>query len=310
LSKHRSLLRYPGGKAKLLKPLLFELLRHNRTYEYREPFFGGGAVGLGYLAADPNARKVWLNDRDVGIASLWTAVMWYPGDLKDRIKAFQPSPEAFFKIREILRAVTATASRNDIVEVGFNKLAIHRISYSGLGTMAGGPLGGRKQTSVTIGSRWNPSQLCSVIDALHTRLAGCDVRHASCTSFDFAHVIQDDSYPSIIYLDPPYYGKGNELYQFGFTYADHVRLAELLKASKHCWVLSYDDCPEIRELYGWASLQVIDVSYSITASKDKATGKKVSHTKPELLILGGKGAVRGQDIARSQVPNVLSPTYF
>jgi site-specific DNA-adenine methylase len=105
LYKFGSLLRYPGGKTKLLKPVLFELLRDDRTYEYREPFFGGGAVGFGYLEANPDARKVWLNDKDPGIASLWTAAMWYPDDLKGRIRAFRPVPELFDEICERLRCM-------------------------------------------------------------------------------------------------------------------------------------------------------------------------------------------------------------
>jgi DNA adenine methylase len=313
LNKVGSLLRYPGGKAKLLKPILFELLRADRRYEYREPFFGGGAVGLSYLAANPDAHKIWLNDKDPGIASLWTAVMWYPDDLKDRIRGFQPTLEAFLEIRERLRSVKTMATRRDeIVQVGFEKLAIHRMSYSGLGTMAGGPLGGRKPKSEkAIGSRWNPDRLCATVDARHERLAVCDVRHASCTCLDFGQMIQDDSCPSVIYLDPPYYDKGNELYQHSFARADHERLAKLLRTSKHRWVLSYDDCPEIRKLYGWANLQVIDVNYSITACKNRETGKKVSRTKRELLILRDEVQVSGvSDRDRIHSPGEWVPTYF
>jgi DNA adenine methylase len=302
LHQFNSLLRYPGGKAKLLKPVLFELLRDDRSYEYREPFFGGGAIGLGYLAANPDVRRVWLNDKDNGISSLWTAVIWYPGDLKDRIRSFQPTPKAFFEIRERLRSADTIATQRDtITQVGFDKLAIHRISYSGLGTMAGGPLGGRRQESTgAIASRWNPDRLCSTVDALHARLVVCDVRHGSCTCLDFEQVIQDDSCPSVIYLDPPYYGKGTELYQCSFTHADHERLAALLKTSKHRWVLSYDDCPAIRELYGWANIQVINVGYSITPRKDKETGEKVSQTKSELLIVNGTYEVPRNDVSISQ----------
>jgi DNA adenine methylase len=209
--------------------------------------------------------------------------------------------------------MTMVTRRDEIVEVGFNKLAIHRISYSGLGTMAGGPLGGRKPTSVAaIGSRWNPDRLCATVDVVHERLAVCDVRHASCTCVDFGQMIQDDSCPSVIYLDPPYYDKGNELYQHSFARVDHERLAKLLRTSRHRWVLSYDDCPEIRELYRWANVQVVnDVNYSITHRKDKATGKKVSQTKRELLISGGEVQVSGvSDHDRIHSPGESVPTYF
>lgn len=55
-----------------------------------------------------------------------------------------------------------------------------------------------------------------------------------------------------IYLDPPYYDKGPELYKFSMSHDDHVRLANALRNCKASWVLSYDDTKVIRELYSWA----------------------------------------------------------
>lgn len=52
------------------------------------------------------------------------------------------------------------------------------------------------------------------------------------------------------YLDPPYYRKGKRCYNHYFKPPDHQRLMEALTALKRDWVLSYDDCPEVRELYG------------------------------------------------------------
>ena len=57
------LFRYPGGKSKLSAPIIAEL---NALYkpgmEYREPFFGGGSIGLKFLEHNkPN--KIWINDR-------------------------------------------------------------------------------------------------------------------------------------------------------------------------------------------------------------------------------------------------------
>ena len=115
-------------------------------------------------------------------------------------------------------------------------------------------------------------------------LAAVEVRDSCCTHLDFADVIQDTSCGSLLYLDPPYYIKGNDLYQHGFTVEDHERLAIALKNTTHAWVLSYDDCPEIRRLYQWARVEPLDVNYSITALKDKQTGERISRTKSELLI--------------------------
>ena len=172
-----------------------------------------------------------------------------------------------------------------IVDLGFKKLAIHQISYSGLGTKSGGPLGGAEQKSqYKIDCRWSPEYICKKVDKLHDLFAAIEVRGNCCTNLDFADVIEDTDCCSLLYLDPPYYVKGNDLYQHGFTVEDHERLANALRNTEHAWVLSYDDCREVRQLYKWANVEPLRVNYSITAMKDKDTGERLSRTKTELLI--------------------------
>jgi DNA adenine methylase len=65
-----------------------------------------------------------------------------------------------------------------------------------------------------------------------------------------------------------------KIYQHCFQRQDHERLAEALKTTRHAWVLSYDDCPEIRELYDWADISTNTVKYTIGGIR----------TKQELLI--------------------------
>jgi DNA adenine methylase len=182
---------------------------------------------------------------------------------------------------------------SEIVEVGFKQLALNRISFSGLGTMSGGPLGGREQKSKsTIGSRWNPERLCGDLASIQARWTGeylpLQIHASCCTNFDFAELIKDETCPALLYLDPPYFIEGNKLYQCGFSRDDHERLASLLRETPYAWVLSYDDCSEIRELYRWAGIERIDdVQYSITGSRKKSellihpATRKASFSRPE-----------------------------
>jgi DNA adenine methylase len=254
--------------------------------EYREPFFGGGSIGLKLMSDRPDITHVWINDKDVGIACLWTAVIRFHEEFKERVRTFVPSVAAFYELREELTAISVPPQQHDtIVDVGFKKLAVHQISYSGLGTKSGGPLGGAEQKSkYKIDCRWSPENICKKVDKIHAQFVGQEVRGGCCTCLDFVDLIEDRSCSGLLYLDPPYFVKGNELYQEAFTVADHERLARALRMTEHAWVLSYDDCPEIRELYDWACVESLDVNYSITATKDKATGACLSRTKAELLI--------------------------
>jgi len=267
-----SFFRYPGGKTKL-KPKIVEALRGRKddAEEYREPFFGGGVIGIEFMKENPNIRRAWFNDFDIGLSFLWTAVFTDRERLKKMILAYTPAISDFYTFKEELTTVERDdLPTGELVELGFKKLVIHQISYSGLGTRSGGPLGGRKQNSkYKIDCRWSPEHICSKIDKIWAKLNHVDIRFQSCTYSDFQPVIDDDSCSALIYVDPPYYEKGGELYQHSFSDDDHERLAEVLGKSRHRWLLSYDDCPKIRELYSWATIETIDVNYSINSARTK-----------------------------------------
>lgn len=287
MSNLPSFFRYPGGKAKLRKLICehLSLYADRIDYEYREPFFGGGSIGLKFITDVEQWKKIWINDKDAGVASIWTALIRYPDDLKQMVRDFTPSVEAFDNYKKQLTTIESIPKeKKGIVELGFKKIAIHQISYSGLGTKSGGPLGGRDQKSeYKIDCRWSPDYICRKIDKIHNRLSSLEIRNQCCTGLDFMDLITDEQH-AILYLDPPYYVKGNDLYQCGFTTEDHERLSESLKQIQHPWVLSYDDCEDIRQLYKWACMESMKVNYSITGTKNKKTKKRESRTKPELLI--------------------------
>ena len=94
-----SFFRYPGGKSKLRNQItckLNEIASYNNL-EYREPFFGGGSIGLLVFEEKPTLQRIWINDFDLGISSLWTALIKYPDLLKLLVEEFQPSVEMFDK---------------------------------------------------------------------------------------------------------------------------------------------------------------------------------------------------------------------
>lgn len=311
-------LRYPGGKTKLAGPIIDrikEQIGSDVGLQYREPFVGGAGILLGLLlsladvkpSSIPDQRpslllkssspinSIWINDKDIGIACLWTAVMDMNGGLEARIMYFEPTVEAFYSYKEDLINLTEIEDSDEfILDHGFEELALHQISYSGLGTKSGGPLGGRNQKPISssaaeaynegfgwkpcklserrsIDQRWEPARIIDKLYIINDLFKMMQVRENKCTSYDFTDLIDDDSCPSVIYLDPPYFDKGAELYQHSFTEADHIRLMESLRRTNHRWILSYDDCREIRELYGWATIEVVkDINYSINTARTKS----------------------------------------
>ena len=113
-----------------------------KNLEYREPFFGSGAVGFQLLSMLPSNARVWLNDQDYSLVCLWKSVKESSEELIEMVRRFEPSTDAFDKFKE-----EDGAPGIEPVTLGFQKLALHQISFSGNGVKAGGPIGGRKQRS-------------------------------------------------------------------------------------------------------------------------------------------------------------------
>ena len=55
---------------------------------------------------------------------------------------------------------------------------------------------------------------------------------------------------SFIYFDPPYYEKGKELYLNFLQHQDHVKIKSRIEQLRITdWIITYDNCPEILNLY-------------------------------------------------------------
>lgn len=91
---------------------------------------------------------------------------------------------------------------------------------------------------------FNIATLFTLIENLGSRLANTVIENQ-----DFEVLIKHYDRPdSFFYCDPPYY-TSEYVYDCGFTWEDHLRLKKALSECKGKWLISYNDCPEIREIY-------------------------------------------------------------
>ena len=279
-----ALIRYPGSKEKLVNDLWrlfppemkYELFSSNAKWEYREPFFGAGAVGFRVLQKLDNQCRVWLNDFDADLVCMWSAVHKQPKELSRLVLDFTPTTNAFydFKARDGIEDC-------EPVERGFRKLALHRMSVSGFGVKSGGPIGGRNQEhpEYTVGCRWTPEKIKQDIWRLNAILNRFPDLRITCG--DFEHLLISGDKKVFMYLDPPYYEKGGQLYKFNMTPKDHARLATALCECESHWVLSYDDHPEIRRLYKWATFKELHITYTNAVTREgvRPKNREVAITK-------------------------------
>jgi DNA adenine methylase len=93
-----------------------------------------------------------------------------------------------------------------------------------------------------------------------------------------------------VYLDPPYYVKGGELYENHYQHADHVEIAQLVTNKiKLPWIVSYDHVQEIRKMYrGYPSI-TYGISYS---AQDRYKGAELMFFSEKLIVPDVKNPAR------------------
>lgn len=96
------------------------------------------------------------------------------------------------------------------------------------------------------------------------------------TNDSFERVIKrHDNAKSFLYVDPPYYGY-EYLYAAEMARESHTVLRDMLKATRAKWLLSYNDCPEVREFYqSWAVIEEVETTYTAMKSENHRDVKEL-----------------------------------
>lgn len=273
--------RYPGGKKKLRAVICSKLQQKcNLSRLYVEPFMGTGAAFF-ELVKSGVVSKAALNDYDYAVTCVWNSVLKRPEQLKKLIRKHSPAVPLFYSLKEFFKMAEDPKfpiKEYEIEDLACKKILLHQMSYSGLGAMAGGPIGGKDQKSeYDVGCRWSPDKIIKDIDECHSLLKSVELLGGEIFHDDFRFILNKiDLKDSIIYLDPPYFEKGEELYLKSFNQKDHDELFDfLIKLGDNAdWLLSYDNHEYIKQKYSKYVIETLKVVYSI---------KGANHTK-EILI--------------------------
>ncbi|AMS33101.1 hypothetical protein AEM42_13315 [Betaproteobacteria bacterium UKL13-2] len=237
-------LRYPGGKT-ILTNFVKLVFARNRLCDgdYAEPFCGGAGVAINLLRQE-YIREAYLNDLSYPIYAFWRSVLKHTDSLCDRLENTPINVEEWYR----QRAVFSRGRRAKLADLGFATLFLNRVNRSGI--LGAGLIGGISQEGKwKLDARFNRNGLIEKVrtiaryrDRIH--LHNVDVRRF------IRDVVPTMSKDSLVYLDPPYYVKGQSLYDNHFAHADHAELAAAITKKLHRpWIVSYDDVPQVRDLY-------------------------------------------------------------
>ena len=258
-------LRYPGGKGKLapFMKVLIEKTGH-KDGTYIEPFAGGAGIALDLLENDIVSQIV-INDLDKGIYSFWRAILSETDRFVEAVHEVPLSVEEWKKQREILLRADNTYS----FELGFSTFYLNRTNRSGI--INGGMIGGLEQNGVwKLDARFNKDNLINRILKIAKKKECIHLYNKDVASL-IKNYLPKYEKEAFVYFDPPYFKKGKQLYLNFFNEQDHVRIEKMIRESVNCdWVITYDDVPEIANIYVNHELRRFDLNYSV-AQKRKAS---------------------------------------
>lgn len=266
-SKPYSPLRYPGGKGKLAG-FVKSLLRTNRLLggSYAEPYAGGAAVGINLLLTE-HVTKLYLNDISHSLYCFWNAILSTP----DALARLIHDTPVTATVWDQQKAVLQNSEDHAPLSIGFAYFFLNRTNRSGV--MNAGMIGGRSQTGRWgIDARYNKAELIDRILAIADYSSRIEVHNLDAA--EFLSLLASKLRPrSLIYLDPPYYHKGQHLYANFYHPGDHASVAKQVQESLTTpWIVSYDDCPEVRELYADRRYDTYSLDYT---ARERRTGSEI-----------------------------------
>lgn len=258
-------LRYPGGKGKLapFMKVLIEKTGH-KGGTYIEPFAGGAGIALDLLENDIVSQIV-INDLDKGIYSFWRAILSETDRFVEAVHEVPVSVEEWKRQREIL----LHADNKYSFELGFSTFYLNRTNRSGI--INGGMIGGLEQNGGwKLDARFNKDNLINRILKIAKKKESIHLYNKDVVSLTKKYLPKYEK-NAFVYFDPPYFKKGKQLYLNFFNEQDHVRIEEMIRKFVNCdWVITYDDVPEIANIYVNHKLRRFDLNYSV-AQKRKAS---------------------------------------
>lgn len=283
MSSYHSPLRYPGGKTKLTE-YVKALFRHNNLMggDYVEPYAGGASIAL-ELVIQEFAAHVHINDLDPSVWAFWHSVLNDAEALCERISNVPVTMESWFEQKEVQKNKNNSTS----IDLGFSTFFLNRTNRSGI--LKAGVIGGKKQEgNFKIDARYNKDELIRRILLIHDHRDRISLYSLDAVDL-LQNIVPDLPDNTLIYLDPPYYVKGGDLYEHHYKHDDHRKVADAAREIRQHCMVSYDDVPEIRDLYN--DYQYVSYSLSYCA-QNRYRGTEAIFLGPSLECPGLRASMQ------------------
>lgn len=236
----KSFMTWIGGKNSLKKEIISRFpANFNRYIEV----FGGAAWVL--FHKDRHAPMEVYNDYNSELVNLFRCVKYHTPELQRELSFMLNSRELFYDFRDQYN----TRGMTDIQRAARFFMVI-KTSYG-----ADGRTFGCVKKDINV--------MCDYLIAIQERLSKVIVENK-----DFEDLIKVYDKPyALLYLDPPYYGT-EKYYQVQFSNDDHIRLSNCIRDIKGKFLLSYNNCDYIKELYKGYNIEEIQRNHNLVNRYD------------------------------------------
>lgn len=285
--KFYSPLRYPGGK-KRLKDFFKEIIKENFLGggTYVEPYGGGSSIALNLLF-EGHVSKIIINDLDRSIYAFWHSVLFQTEELCNLIRKTPLNVKTWKKQKRI----QLEKEKNSLLELGFSTLFLNRTNRSGV--LKAGVIGGLNQDGDwKIDCRFHKKDLIEKIRKVASHKKQIEVYNEDAIQL-LVRISKKLPKKSLIYLDPPYYVKGKDLYMNHYGPEEHKEVALGIKKIRRRWIVTYDAVPQIERLYKGYRKEKYLLTYTIG---NTGKGKEV--------IFFSRGIKKRKSVLK--LPNLLS----
>lgn len=237
---------YIGGKRSLAKQIV-SLIAQIPHETYAEAFVGMGGVFLRRTAA-PKAEVI--NDFNGEVANLFRIHQRHYPQFMDTLR-FQLSGR-----REFERLKATDPSTLTDLELAGRFLYLQRLAF-------GGKVTGRNfGVDYDRPAAFDLNRLGPMLADVNERLSGVVIENLPWQAF----LDRYDRPGTLFYLDPPYWGSEGDYGRHLFDREQFAAMADRLARLSAQFVLSINDVPETRALFGGFRIEPVELFYGVSAS--------------------------------------------
>lgn len=240
----RPILRWPGGKARMLKLILPRIPKH---VCYCEPFIGGGAV----LFAKERSEVEVINDFNDTLIALYR-------NLQFHLPALESEIDWLFSSRKNLHDFIAQPGLTEIQRAA-RYLLVNRTSFGGnmhsfgVAKTKGGGVNFRKEI------------VTDVLGKARERLNGVVIENISYERC----LVNYDSKDSFFFMDPPYMNCAQAAYK-SWDAADMRKFRKHIEKLQGKWLVTVDDSPLNRDLFSDCSIEAVKTKNRLANNRTHA----------------------------------------